>query len=128
MNSVARRDSVGQCWSWGMPKTELKILTKIEFLDVYSRNAIRQFPKYEKFLLAADIRNSITELKRYAIRAGKRYYKKTTLQDLDIEVEILRSYIRESHAMKYINDDRLGIWMEKIDEIGNIVGGWLKNQ
>ena len=111
-----------------MPKTELKILTKIEFLDVYSRNAIRQFPKYEKFLLAADIRNSITELKRYAIRAGKRYYKKTTLQDLDIEVEILRSYIRESHAMKYINDDRLGIWMEKIDEIGNIVGGWLKNQ
>jgi hypothetical protein len=111
-----------------MARTELKILTKIEFLDVYSRNTIRQFPKYEKFLLSADIRNGITELKRYAIRAGKRYHKKTTLQDLDIEVEILRSYIRESHAMKYIDDRRLGVWMEQVDEIGSIVGGWLKNQ
>lgn len=111
-----------------MPKTELKILTKIEELDVFARIALRQFPKYEKFLLSADIRNGMTELKRYAIRAGKRYYKKTTLQDLDIEVEIMRSYIRESNMLGYIDDGRLGVWIGRVDEIGNIVGGWLKNQ
>ena len=70
----------------------------------------------------------MTELKRYAIRAGKRYYKKTTLQDLDIEVEIMRSYIRESNMLGYIDEGRLGVWIGKVDEIGNIVGGWLKNQ
>ena len=89
---------------------------------------MRQFPKYEKFLLSADIRNEMSELKRYAIRAGKRYFKKTTLQDLDIEVEIMRSYVRESNMLGYIDDHRLGVWMMKIDEIGSIVGGWLKNQ
>lgn len=107
-------------------KSDLRILIKIEGLDEYSRIVIRQFPKYEKFLLSAEIRAQLLAIKRNAIRAGKKYYKKTTLQDLDIDIEILRGYIREAYHMGYINERRLGIWMNKVDEIGRMAGAWIK--
>ena len=105
----------------------LVILTKIEEMDAYSHHALIQFPKYEKFVLCADIRNTIANIVRFTIRAGKRYFKKTTLQDLDIEIEYMRAMIRKSLALKYINLHRYKVWIEHINEIGKMLGGWLKN-
>lgn len=122
MITAARKEEVK------ISTNDLQILIKIEKLDQYTRIALRQFPKYEKFILAADIRQTIIDIKRNTIRAGKKYHKKTTLQDLDIDIEILRTYIRESYAMHYIDEHKLGVWMDHVDEIGRMVGGWLKNQ
>ena len=72
-----------------MSGESLAMLEKMEDVSAYSRIAMRQFPRYEKFLLAAEIRTAISEIKRLLIRAAKRYYKKTTLEDLDIELELV---------------------------------------
>jgi len=107
--------------------SKLKILAKLEELDSYSHRVLIQYPKYEKHVLAAEIRNTLAQLIKLTIRTGKKYYKKTTLQDLDIEVEYLRSLVRKSHKLKYINDHRYKVWSSHINEIGRMVGGWMKN-
>lgn len=105
---------------------DLKILTKIEELGVYTHQILFQFPKYEKFVLCAQIRGVIDDIIRLIVRAGKKYYKKTTLQDLDIEIEFFRSLIRKSHKLKYINTHRYGIWISHVNEVGRMLGGWIK--
>lgn len=110
-----------------MAYESLALLEKLEEVSSYTRIALRQFPKYEKFLLGAEIRGAITEIKRLMIRASKRYYKKTTLEDLDIEIELLRSLVRESVSMEYIDLHRYEVWSLKIGEVGKMVGAWMKN-
>ena len=109
-----------------MALENLKILTKLEELDAYSHQVVLQFPKYERHVLAADIRHTLASIIRHVIRAAKRVHKKTTLDDLDIEVEYLRSLIRKAHALKYISMRRYEIWMRHVNEIGSMLGGWIK--
>ena len=59
-------------------------------LTEYAYVAIRQFPKSEKYGLAADIKHQIYTILRLMVAANKRYFKKNTLQDMDIEHEVLR--------------------------------------
>lgn len=107
---------------------EFVILTKLEELDAYSHNALIQFPKHEKFVLCAAIRQTLSDIIKLVVRAGKRYHKKTTFQDLDIEIEYLRCLIRKSHRLKYINIHRYDIWTNHINEIGKMAGAWIKNE
>ena len=104
----------------------LKILTKIEELDVYSHQVLIQFPKYEKFVLCAEIRQTLTRIIMLTVRCAKRFYKKTSMQDLDIEVEYLRCLVRKSYRLHYINVHRYKVWSIHINEIGNMLGGWMK--
>lgn len=104
----------------------LVILQKLEDVSGYSRVALRQFPKYEKHLMGAEFRQSITQVKRLVIRASKRYFKKTTLEDIDIELEVLRSLIREAYKLKYIDSHRYKVWSENVGEVGRMIGAWLK--
>ena len=109
-------------------KDGLIISTKLEGLEQYSRVALRQFPKSEKYLLSAEIRQELLSIRRETVRAAKKFHKKTTLQDLDIDIEVLRGYIRIAYNLKYIDEHKLMTWMSYVDEIGRMVGAWLKNQ
>lgn len=104
----------------------LKILTKLEELDAYSHQVVLQFPKYERHVLAADIRHTLASVIRNVIRAAKRFHKKTTLEDLDVELECLRSHIRKALALKYVSVRRYEIWMRHVNEVGSMIGGWMK--
>ena len=77
--------------------------------------------------MSTDIRRQLLKIRANIICAMKKYTKKTTLRDLDIDIEILRSYIRMSYMMGYINEHKLGHWMEGCNLIGRMVGKWLVN-
>ena len=104
----------------------LTIMTKMEDVSMYARVAIKQFPKPEKFQLGAEIRTCNTEIKELLIRAAKRYFKKTTLEDLDIKIEVLRSLVREAHELKYMDTHKYEVLSLKISEVGKMVGAWMK--
>lgn len=106
--------------------SKMFVLTKMEELDAYAHKALIQFPKYERHVLCAEIRIGMAEVIKLTIRAGKRYYKKTTLQDLDIQIEYMRSLIRKAHALEYINHQRYKVWSGHLNEIGAMVGSWIK--
>ena len=102
-------------------------MAKIEDLDACSHLALANFPKKERHLLCADIRACIASIQRHTITAWKKYHKKTTLQELDIEVEVLRYLIRKSLLLKYITPKRYETWASHLNETGRMVGGWIKS-
>lgn len=106
---------------------DLMILQKIFDMMEYAYGALSQFPKSEKFALVTDIKHSMDILLSRCIEAQKRYYKKTTLQDMDVEVMKLRAYIRLSFQLGFLPVKKYEIWSEKMVEIGKMLGGWIKS-
>lgn len=68
--------------------TDLLIRQKCEAMIEYGYVALRQFPKFERHVLAAEIRTSMLALLRLIVVCNKRYHKKTTLQELDAELPL----------------------------------------
>ena len=64
---------------------ELKILQKTFDMMNYAYPALAQYPKGEKFALVVDIKRCMDVMLERIIEANKKYYKKTTLQELDVE-------------------------------------------
>lgn len=93
----------------------------------YGFICLRQFPKSERFILAADIRKSMYRMLRYTIIASKRYHKKTTIQELDIELAVLKNMVRVSYDLQYMNIKKYENWSRQLSEIGKMTGGWLKS-
>ena len=107
---------------------ELKILQKTEDMILYGNKALAQFPRSERYALAADIRQSMYTFYRLIITANKKYYKKTTLQDADVELEVLRGFIRlaANKEMRYLPMNKYENWAKMLSEIGRMLGWWIK--
>ena len=106
---------------------ELKILQKIFDMMEYGYGALAQFPKSEKFALVTDIKHSMDKMLEHSIEAQKKYYKKTTLQELDVEIAKLRAYLRLAFQLGFLPMKKYEVWSEKVVEIGKMLGGWLKS-
>ena len=104
---------------------DLQIRLKAEEMTKYGYAALRQFPKSEKHVLSAEIRQSMFRLLRLIIVCNRRYHKKTTLQDLDAELDLLRSLVRLSMDLTFLPFRQYEIWSRHINEIGRMVGGWI---
>lgn len=105
---------------------DLKILQKICDMMDYAYPALAQFPKSEKFALVTDIKRSMDSLLERCIEAQKKYHKKTTLQDMDVEIMKIQIYIRLAYQLGFLPPKKYEVWSEKIVEIGKMLGGWLK--
>lgn len=109
-----------------LPTEEFYLQEKILDMMEYAYIALRQFPKSEKYALATDIKHCMNLILGYAVEARKHYYKKTTLRDMDVEVAKLRLFIRLSFRLHFIDKTKYENWSEKVNEIGKMLGGWLK--
>lgn len=105
----------------------LIIEEKCRDMLLYGYQVIKQLPKHEKHVLGAEIRLSMLQLQRLIVTAFKRYHKKTTLTDLDIELAILKRRVRLAKDLKYIDIKRYQLWVEQLVEIGKMIGGWIKS-
>ena len=106
---------------------DLQILQKTYDMILYSQSPLNQFPKFEKHVLTAEIRKTMNNLLSLIITANKKYYKKTTLQEIDVELEKLRTFIRLSKDLKYIDIRKYETWSRYLTEIGKMLGGWIKS-
>jgi len=107
----------------------LLVYEKCLDLIKYGTIALRQFPKYEKFCLAALMREQQYKILGLVVEANKKYHKQTTLRDLDIAHETLRVFVELAHRrLKYIDHKKYLNWMERVDELGRIIGGWMRSQ
>jgi hypothetical protein len=104
------------------------LIEKIEELDAYSHQVMHQWPKIERHVLAAEVRSALLRLRRCCAVAWKRRQKAAVLFDLDVEVELVRHLVRKAWRLRYINAHRLEVWSRHIDEIGRMVGAWIKHE
>jgi hypothetical protein len=104
---------------------DLQIRLKVEEMILYAYNPLRNFPKCEKHVLSAEIRQCMFRLLRLVIVVNRRYHKKTTMQDLDAELDLLRSYVRVSLELKFLPFKQYETWARLLAEIGRMIGGWM---
>lgn len=106
---------------------ELRILNKIMDMIVEAEPILNQYPRYERYGRVLDIKRCMDTMMELAIEANKHYYKKTTLRDLDVSIDKLRKYIKISYRLKFISYKSYKRWTVMVDEIGRMMGGWLKS-
>ena len=117
---------------YGLPEDpddeeELLIVKKIFDMMEYAYLALAQFPRSEKQAIVADVKRCMDRLLERAIEANKKYYKKNTLQEMDVELAKLKKYIRLTYRLKFLPFKKYKIWTEKTKEIGRMLGGWIKS-
>lgn len=105
---------------------ELKILQKTYDMLQYLYQTLQQYPKAEKHTLAADTKAAAYELLQLLITANKRYHKKTTMQDADIQLDILRHLIRLGKDLQFMPIKRFEVLSGMTTEIGKMLGGWMR--
>lgn len=109
-----------------MSQEDLQIRLKVEEMIKWAYAPLRNFPKAEKHVLSAEIRRSMYQLLRLVITVNRRYHKKTTMQELDAELDLLRSLVRLAQELGFLPFRQYEIWARHTTEIGRMVGGWLK--
>ena len=109
-----------------------KIKEKIYEMILYGNPQLKDFPKTERYVLAGDIRKTMYGMLEMAVRLEKKYHKKTTLQDLDIEVDVLRNLLRLAKDPNLYQKQKpcldfhtWEVWIRKVDEIGRMIGGYM---
>lgn len=107
--------------------TDLLIRQKCEAMIEYGYVALRQFPAFERHVLAAEMRSSMWGLLKLIVVCNKKYFKKTTMQELDAELDLLRCQVRIAKQLGYLDFKKYEHWSSLNDEIGRMLGGWLKS-
>jgi len=124
--NAAKSDIIANHRKGDYMQTNLEIEEKIYDFIVYIYPILRLYPKSEKFSLQKDTKNCIMDILRLLIRAGKSTTKKKLLYDADVELKILRYYIRIAYDQKYISSHTYGVAAKKLTEIGKMLGGFIK--
>ena len=114
-----------------MPKVDNKLIIyeKMNKLIVYSKTLLIKYPKSERFDLCTDIKQNLYENLKLVIYAWKIQDSKERikiLNKIDIELIVLKSFIKISYDFKYITEKNFVVWSEKVSEIGKMIGGWIK--
>ncbi len=94
------------------------------YLDALTRN----MPRYEKYILSAKIREIGYLCLELAIAANKKVHKKTDLTRFNVQHEYLRQLINLAVEAKHIDNRRHRVASEKVDEVGKLLGGWLRSE
>ena len=90
--------------------------------------AVRQFPKSEKFCLAAEIKSQAIKIIRLIIAANKSRSKFVKLYEIDVELEILKLQTRMAMDLKFLPFNKYEILSRQLVEVGKMLGGWIKCQ
>lgn len=114
-----------------MPKKDSRLIIyeKITQLLVYSKTLTSKFPKSERFDLCTDIKQEVYICIKKVVWAWKERdnaKRKQILDQIDVELYVLKSLTRMSYEFKYISPHNYMVWNEKISEIGKMIGGWIK--
>lgn len=114
--------------------TSFILKEKIADMIAYGKPAVDNFPRRER-QTADEIRATMLNMLRLAIKIEKKYYSKTDLRDLDIELDTLRHFIRFAQDKRYYTPNvapplsfkKYEVWSKMLNEIGRIIGGYMKH-
>lgn len=113
-----------------------KMILFAKQLELY----LAHFPNCHKYTLTREIRQAYVDVYNLITEVNKRYHKKTTLTTLDIRHEQLRMLIHLAHELGLfaysggkkdsaeLGDHRFLTIMRWVDEIGRMIGGWLRSE
>ena len=103
------------------------ILTKLQDLLVYLIPQLNKFPLDQKFVLGDRIETKLLDVQEFCLRAYYSREKRGHLLEANLQLEVARHLVRLANALKLFSNHTYGVLAEKMDEVGRMIGGWLKS-
>lgn len=98
-------------------------------LCLYFEQVVRNFSRYHKYSIGADLRDSARKVLKLVVRANSRRDKEQTLLELREELEELKVLLRLCHDAKaFPNFNSFEHAIGLVTEIAKQNEGWLKSQ
>jgi 23S rRNA-intervening sequence protein len=107
---------------------ELPIIQKTYDLVKWYIPIINRFPRVHKFTLGDRLMNGLYEFLEGLITARYAQNKLHLLQQLNAKLDIIRHQTRLLHDLSVIDGHRYEYIGKLVTEIGNELGGWIKQQ
>lgn len=107
--------------------SHLSVVQKVYDFELYIYDILEKFPRSERYAMITRLKNTLRELIRRLIKAGESDKKKGHLYDADCELKFLKYEFRLAKDLRYISLNRYKIISEKLNEVGSMLGGWIKN-
>jgi 23S rRNA-intervening sequence protein len=107
---------------------ELTIITKTYDLILWSCNHTSRFPRNHRFVLGERIERNLYTLLETLIRAKYNKSRQRLLEESNLTLEILRFQMRLAKDLQCLKVDSYGFASKSIDEIGRLVGRWLRSR
>src|SRR5215469_10972557 len=106
---------------------ELVVITKTYDLILWSCNHIGKFPRNHRFVLGERIERDLYDLLETLIRAKYTRNRQELREKANLTPEILRFQMRLAKDLQCLKVESYGFAAKAIDEIGKLMGGWLKS-
>lgn len=106
-----------------------KIYTKTFDFLLWIFPTVNKFPKSQRFVLGQQIENTVIEVLKGIIQANSERDKEKRephLKEINTNLEILRSLLRLSYKLKFISHKQYEYAVKEADEVGRMLGGWMK--
>jgi hypothetical protein len=106
---------------------ELVVITKTCDLILWSCHHTGRFPRNHRFVLDERIERTLYDLLETQIRAKYSRQRQPVLEQANMMLEILRFQTRLAKDLLCLKVASYSFAAKAIDEIGKLVGGWLKS-
>jgi hypothetical protein len=106
---------------------ELIVITKTYDLILWSCNHTSRFPRNHRFVQGERLERNLYDLLEILIRAKYTRQRQPLLEQANMMLEILRFQTRLAKDLQCLKVDSYSFAAKAIDEIGRLVGGWLKS-
>jgi len=105
----------------------LKAIPKTYDLLKWLLPLVSMFPRDKRYTLGQRIENNLLDVLALLLEANYSKEKIGLLKRANVELEILRHLIRLCFDLRFISLDRYEFCNRQINEIGRLVGGWIKS-
>jgi hypothetical protein len=105
---------------------ELTVITKTYDLILWSCHHTSRFPGNHRFVLGERIERNLYDLLETLIQAKYTRDRRALLEQANLKLEILRFQVRLAKDLECLRVNSYAFGSKLIDEIGKLVGGWLK--
>lgn len=115
-----------------------RTLRKVEQMIAHAQDTIPNWPALFRINRGGRILELLYQMEELCVAAHLKYFKKSTLQELDIKNHQLQLALRQA-AMKSYTDKRgcrrylispgnYELWVKMSTETGSLIGGWMSSR
>jgi hypothetical protein len=106
----------------------LKLFQRFEDFIDYFEPIIERFPAYERYALCTHIKDCMYRIYERIIRTNASKNKTPGWYDIDIDLKILRGFVRRSRkrGSRYLSIKSYETACKRLSEIGKLLGGLIK--
>ena len=107
---------------------ELKIIQDFYDFMLWMIRHIEKYPRHHRYSLGYAMENRMQKILELLLKAKYRKEKKALLDDVNIELELLRFQLRLSKDLEVLAVKSYGFGSKNLLEIGSQAGGWSKSR